>query len=1770
MAYDPFAPGLFDRPGDLRPEPLTRPSEGRQGFFENFVNSFMTDTWIGQGIRRGQALSAIDRENAFPAITDPDWNPITHSDLKGYEQFIDRFYDATSPREVELIKRMIDANVLAKREMEYGGAGWSRFASGLVDPTNAIPLPGLAGIGFLRGAKTGAMAFGGLAASTDLARHALDPTSQPEELVASIGAGTLLGAALGGPLGRWGRFRADLPGGPPTPPPAAPGTRQRRFSSTGDGPPVAEFRDPDLLESYARFYHDAEQHHLGPPKVDFEPRPPVELQVEQQLLGIGMAPAEARANASLHGAFVGTLKSRYGLDDVEVAAFYNKLKIGKETGAELDKMASDGGSIFGFLSYIENALDKESVHLVLRDPEKSGKRTITTFAHESAHYWDYMLRQLAAEGNRKAGEDVAHLNQLLGKHAQTLYGDEIFAVNFEKYLATGRAPTRGLIGVFEAFRAWVGDLISAIWRRQLWGGRERLSPEMADFFGMILGGKKATQRVDFRINRDVGQHARFIDDMMSEIQERLGYVEGGTDNVPFRRSRRFSSDGPAPKDERVDWKAVTSAWAKLVDPQVAAIAERVAATEKAMASAAKTVDDLKGAIADVDKKLAAAGEKAEPEIVSRFQNQLDTLLEDLKAAEGTLMLRQAEHGRVMTAAKESNGQIDDFALKSTHTGLEGFFANIRQMPWYRLVQNAVGGDLQRRLGKIAHELAASPGLLTRGAERGVAPPPSVEYAARVWHAVMQEAVDEMENQYLKYLGYEVTGRLPYLKETVQQNVIDPIRGFLKRSDRLQGKMTQREFGDAVFIAMVKKGESDNSHVSLSASAFNNAQIKFFEAAHEVGLYKTMDSMTKHIDFLVERAGQIDTRIDETVKLRTDIATALAAIKDLKIPRGGQIPAAAKPLLRFYQDAIARAKTYEATVVRPETRTAMPPSEYPERVQEAIARYDNPKPGDDRVLGGAMRRNKTDDVRVVYVATPAGQAPHASKAVMLLGSDLIKAERAGKLHNGAFDIHEISFPAGSGHLEMGFGTLMDLRGGRLEPHGDPVKAAGQGREYTIRQHIWTEWPPAEKPNVAKAASWAERRIAILDNDIERLSHESAGLQMERHKVETTRENWQGMGGDDKPEWYVHTMYDRPVIERKRQLLEDRLYNYFSTNPVVYLNGKRLELDVSPDRIRARAKEAVDTIQRDADFQNGLGNLDISIPGDTWRETAIRLRTEAAKYEAAGRTEQAAKAVRQAAWLEKAGGEGKLETRSFGSASPLMSRKLSIPRELLLDAGDGEHFIRVNAPEVMNAYAAKMGASIEMARRFDDRPNLIKTISGVKDEFDKLITQASEADDSKRVMFLQAERTKQLQAIEDLRDKVLGHFGLGENPASWGPRAVRMATAYSALTHMGKAWLASWTDPAKIMMTEGVLRTFGHMFDGFTQWLSRDENVQKWIRKGGEEVQQAGGAAELTRATRAMALISDNSQFAMIGQAERTLHSMTRFSFVMNGLAVWTDMMKRFGGSLAMSRIIEDSLKLSRGEEVPKFRRQLLVAAGFDEHMQRAIAREWQAAGGAKFRSSFGGDFYLANTNKWVDRQTAEAFRVRLNQEVDRLVISPGVSDRPNFMYHPVGQLMLQYRQFAMSSLQRVAMSAMQRDDAVRIQGIMAMVAFGAIIDSFRSPDYANFDLGSRVYRAVELSGVLGILTDMNNAAETVSGNSVGLRPMLGIPPMLKNPSWAQQVGAVTGPASTMFLQSLWAFTSPDAHGDDRARALRYMVPFNNNFLGADFFSRAQRGLAGVLE
>jgi hypothetical protein len=543
--------------------------------------------------------------------------------------------------------------------------------------------------------------------------------------------------------------------------------------------------------------------------------------------------------------------------------------------------------------------------------------------------------------------------------------------------------------------------------------------------------------------------------------------------------------------------------------------------------------------------------------------------------------------------------------------------------------------------------------------------------------------------------------------------------------------------------------------------------------------------------------------------------------------------------------------------------------------------------------------------------------------------------------------------------------------------------------------------------------------------------------------------------------------------------------------------------------------------------------------------------------------------------------------FGASTSLMERRLDIPSELLIK-GDGQgdsiatvDFIETNTELIMRNYHRRMSASVEMAREFGD-PNMSGTIRTFQERID---LRALRAETPEEAAAIRVEGARNIQAMKDLSEKVLGVYGIPDDPMSVTNRAIMLSKNWMVLSLMGQAAIAALADVGRGVMSVG----FKNAFEGALRRFG--EGASDFHRAGKEVTGQIGEAAE--GATHGRFQVMFDIEGYTMGETfvEKFFQGGVNKMFILNILSPYTDMMKRFYGGLIVSDMLKISVRWANdykwekvgdewilkgiAGELNKAEKGFLKRNGIGIHEAIAISNQWKKHGDE------GQFLHFSNVQAWDDLEAAITFKGAAITEINNAVITPGVSEKLNFMSTPAGSMMMQFRSFAMSATSRTLMAGMQQRDAKVLHGILATVAMGYIVDLMKSPSYDKRDLTSldRLVQAVDYSGVTGILFDMNNMVEFATAHResmphLGIRPMFGVesPWMSKTkvPSFAQRVGQPFGPSVSLWADMVQSLFDPDAQGSDMVRSVRRLLPFNNLLYVDWLFDRMQRNIGTAVD
>jgi len=445
--------------------------------------------------------------------------------------------------------------------------------------------------------------------------------------------------------------------------------------------------------------------------------------------------------------------------------------------------------------------------------------------------------------------------------------------------------------------------------------------------------------------------------------------------------------------------------------------------------------------------------------------------------------------------------------------------------------------------------------------------------------------------------------------------------------------------------------------------------------------------------------------------------------------------------------------------------------------------------------------------------------------------------------------------------------------------------------------------------------------------------------------------------------------------------------------------------------------------------------------------------------------------------------------FGGPMSSHDRVLDLPSRYFYD------FMELDVDRVLRYHSKTMGTAIEIMRKFPDDLDL-------QDTLEELTRSMKEKVGAGKMTQKDADAT--IRDVKALHEKVIGIYGQPDDPYRMISRAGRTIKNLNYMTMLGMSTVSAFVDPARLAMTEGIIKGFGKP----AMQMLDDMSV---VKLGFKEGQKASEALDMWLGLRVNALFDVGDVGGRMGRIEEFSHRSSAVFSIANLLTPWTDGMKSVSSLVIQDRILHTAKKVARGTATVR-EKEKLASAGISMEIAEKIAaqeKHWVK----------GKHITVANTDHWEDLAAMEGFWAALSYDVRRTIITPGAADKPNWMSTELGTIIGQFKGFAVASLHRTLIGGLQDRDAAAAYGVAMMVGFGMMSDQIRDlwkDNPKSPDLKTAIMNGIDRSGVLGWLMDVNNTVESLTDNSVGLRPLVGIDGY-KHPA-NRKIGQVFGPTA----------------------------------------------------
>ena len=493
-----------------------------------------------------------------------------------------------------------------------------------------------------------------------------------------------------------------------------------------------------------------------------------------------------------------------------------------------------------------------------------------------------------------------------------------------------------------------------------------------------------------------------------------------------------------------------------------------------------------------------------------------------------------------------------------------------------------------------------------------------------------------------------------------------------------------------------------------------------------------------------------------------------------------------------------------------------------------------------------------------------------------------------------------------------------------------------------------------------------------------------------------------------------------------------------------------------------------------------------------------------------------------------GDGSNSRGISGTAlrGPLRNRVFQIEDEIV------EEFLENDIEMLGGRYLQNVAGDIELVRKFGD-VNMTNEMKRIEDWYanklnDKTLTE-------KQLIKLNKQRISDSRDIAGMRDRIRGVYGFSEDNI-W-TRMARSSRDLNYLRLLGGVTVSSLPDVSRVFMAEGFAKTFQ---SGLGPLIKNT----KTFKVAASELKRYGVGDDAIKSGKSE-IIADVGDYAQGGTIiERGLRSASSKFGKINFLDHWTAGMKQLH-AVTMQTSIFDGLKKGVFDK-------RLARLGIDEQsakdMYKQVVKHGKKEDGV----------WITNAKNWDRPDLERMWGAAVRKESDRVILIPG-QEKPLFMSTEMGKTVGQFRSFILSATQRVFIAALQNQDHNAVGGLASLVGMGMFTYYLKQSiagRAVSDDPAVWVTEGIDRSGAIGVIGEITNTIEKISGNSLGLRPLLGIDaPASKQVSRTVSeslLGPTFGSLLSTTVAATNAITSEDEMTEADVRTLRRLIPLQNLF------------------
>lgn len=515
-------------------------------------------------------------------------------------------------------------------------------------------------------------------------------------------------------------------------------------------------------------------------------------------------------------------------------------------------------------------------------------------------------------------------------------------------------------------------------------------------------------------------------------------------------------------------------------------------------------------------------------------------------------------------------------------------------------------------------------------------------------------------------------------------------------------------------------------------------------------------------------------------------------------------------------------------------------------------------------------------------------------------------------------------------------------------------------------------------------------------------------------------------------------------------------------------------------------------------------------------------------------------------------------------PLKERTLNFIQD-----AEVEDFLVNDIEAVARKYTRTMAADVAIKERFHDMNIIGKDgviTQKINEDYRRLI---SEAKTEKEAKALEKERKRNIRDVDALVNQIRGTYGVPEDPDSTIVRVARSTRNLQYISKLGGMTVSAFSDVARPVMVHGIMRTFQ---DGIVPLITN----LKGLKLSAREVKECGAAWDMVLDSRAMTLAELNDPYVKGTKFEKGLQSLTQGFGKVTLMTQWNTALKQFSGVITQGRIVRALGSENISPKDSRYLAMIGIDASMGKKINLQIAEHGDEVDGVT----------VVNTARWTDPEAQRAYRAALKKEVDRIIVTPGAGDLPLILRKTeAGKMVGQFRSFSFAATNKMLISGLQEADASTMNGWALAVGMGMVSYAFKTwerGEELSDDPRAWIFEGVDRSGLLGILSEVNQMSHKLTRGSISLQRLAGAPALTRYASTnvagvlagptigtIQDVAQVIGTGASVAMGTTGASGEKTEWTKSDSRAMRRVIPYQNLVFVRRIFDSAEEGINEAL-